>query len=544
MKTCKKLMALALCLVLLCALLPQIVYADDGIPVDAAHFPDDNFRAYVQEKLDGDQNGVLSEAERAITEIDCEERSIASLAGIEYFPSLKYLYCFKNQLTELDVSKNTALKILWCNSNQLTALDVSKNTALVIFDCFNNQIEALDVSQNTALKSLYCAANRLTELDVSKNTALVTFYCFDNQLTELDVSKNTALEKMNCFHNQLAALDVSKNTALDYLDCSENQLTALDVSKNTALKGLSCDFNQLTTLDVSQNTALESLSCGLNQLTALDVSKNTKLKELACAANQLTALDVSKNSALQVLACDGNQLTALDLSNNLLLELPLKQGEKTEHGDYFEYEYSQDNTWQYVSFDKTTSVRISDGTIFHCGFTDVAASDWFFNPVMWAIYRNPSITAGVASGLFGSNNDCTREQIVTFLWAANGKPEPAGTGSAFNDVASDAWYYKPVAWAVEQGITSGMGDGSFGVGRSCTRAQAMTFLWAANGKTEPESEVSPFSDVTSGDWFCNAILWAAENGVTAGIGNGLFGVNDTCTRAQIITFLYKVYGVD
>ena len=111
-------------------------------------------------------------------------------------------------------------------------------------------------------------------------------------------------------------------------------------------------------------------------------------------------------------------------------------------------------------------------------------------------------------------------------------------------VPESDWYlqrYKPVAWAVENGITSGMGDGSFGVGQSCTRAQAMTFLWAAKGKPAPETAASPFSDVSEGDWYYNAVLWAYENEVTAGMGDGSFGANSTCTRAQIITFLYKAY---
>ena len=175
-------------------------------------------------------------------------------------------------------------------------------------------------------------------------------------------------------------------------------------------------------------------------------------------------------------------------------------------------------------------------------FEDINEADFFYYPVMWAVSHNPIITAGIDATHFGPNNDCTREQIVTFLWAANGKPEPDGTGKAFTDVASTAWYYKPVMWAVQHEITSGVSGGVFGVGQPCTRAQAMTFLWAAKGKPEPESTVSPFTDVSSGDWFCKPILWAAENGVTAGIGDGLFGVNKTCTRAQIITFLYKVYG--
>ena len=174
-------------------------------------------------------------------------------------------------------------------------------------------------------------------------------------------------------------------------------------------------------------------------------------------------------------------------------------------------------------------------------FVDVTGNDYFFQPVMWAISRDPAITSGLDDTHFGPNNDCTREQIVTFLWAVYGKPEPNVMGTTFSDVASDAWYYKPVMWAIEYNFTSGMGDGSFGVGQPCTRAQAMTFLWAAQGKPEPASTVSPFSDVAIGDWFCKPILWAAENGITAGIGDGLFGVYNTCTRAQIITFLFKAY---
>ena len=172
-------------------------------------------------------------------------------------------------------------------------------------------------------------------------------------------------------------------------------------------------------------------------------------------------------------------------------------------------------------------------------FEDVSEPDYFFNPVMWAL--DEQVTAGIDDNHYGPHNNCTREQIVTFLWAANGRPEPETSEMTFNDVSESDWFYAPVLWAVEHGYTSGIGDGSFGVGQSCTRAQAMTFLWAAQGKPDPASTQSPFTDVTEGDWFYNAILWAAEHEVTAGIGDGLFGVNNTCTRAQIITFLFKVY---
>jgi hypothetical protein len=176
------------------------------------------------------------------------------------------LDCYGNQLTTLDVTKNTALDYLWCSDNQLTALDVTKNTALDYLDCYGNKLSALDVSQNTALTGLVC---------------------FNNELTALDVSKSTALTKLWCYGNQLTALDVTKNTALLSLGCSDNRLTKLDVSQNTALTGLACSDNQLTKLDVTKNTALISLLCYNNQLTTLDVSKNTALTELRCYGNKL-----------------------------------------------------------------------------------------------------------------------------------------------------------------------------------------------------------------------------------------------------------------
>ncbi len=175
--------------------------------------------------------------------VSFSERELTSLRGIEYFESLTELACIHNQLTTLDVSKNTALTSLNCWGNQLAALDVSKNTALTYLDCNDNQLTTLDVSKNTALTHLDCDDNQLTALDVSKNTALTKLFCEENQLISLNVSRNTVLTDLWCSDNQLTALDVSKNTALTYLRCGDNQLTALDVSKNTALIWLNCKWN-------------------------------------------------------------------------------------------------------------------------------------------------------------------------------------------------------------------------------------------------------------------------------------------------------------
>ena len=289
----------------------------EGVAIDEINFPDEVFREYVAAYCDKDGNGVLSEAEIATRQsFSLYDRGIFSLQGIEYFTSLKSLYCDKNMLVSLDVSSNIALTYLDCGGNYLTSLDVSNNTALTSLDCGDNYLKSLDVNGNTALTSLSCGGNQLMSLNVSNNTALTSLSCYNNRLTSLNVSGNTALISLYCNYNQLTSLDVSNNTALTSLNCGGNRLTSLDVSGNTALTSLSCYSNQLTSLDVSNNTALTSLDCGGNQLTSLDISGNSALTSLGCGGNQLTSLDISGNTALTSLDCENNKLTSLDVRGN------------------------------------------------------------------------------------------------------------------------------------------------------------------------------------------------------------------------------------
>ena len=172
-------------------------------------------------------------------------------------------------------------------------------------------------------------------------------------------------------------------------------------------------------------------------------------------------------------------------------------------------------------------------------FTDVAESDWFFGPVMWA--KENGVTGGTSATTFSPEDGCTRAQVVTFLWAANGKPEPKMALNPFDDVRETDWFYQPVLWAVENGITGGVSKTLFGPEQTCTRAQIVTFLYAAAGKPEITA-ASTFKDVADNDWFAKPVIWAAEHEVTGGIGDGKFGPNNTCTRGQVVTFLFKVYG--
>ena len=170
-------------------------------------------------------------------------------------------------------------------------------------------------------------------------------------------------------------------------------------------------------------------------------------------------------------------------------------------------------------------------------FKDVPVDAYYYEAVKWAAEKG--ITGGVGNKLFAPNAPCTRAQIVPFLWRAAGSPAPKNM-SSFTDVPADAFYAKAVAWAVENGITGGTGDGKFSPDATCTRAQSVTFLYRAAGSPKVSSSAE-FGDVATNAYYADAVAWAAKNGITGGIGGGLFGSDNDCTRAQIVTFLYRNY---
>ena len=170
-------------------------------------------------------------------------------------------------------------------------------------------------------------------------------------------------------------------------------------------------------------------------------------------------------------------------------------------------------------------------------FTDVKIDAYYYEAVKWA--QEKGITSGIGDNQFGPEQSCTRAQIVTFLWRAAGSPAPKGAAAGMTDVVSGGYYEKAVAWAIENGITTGTTTSTFSPDATCTRAQAVTFLARAlNAKAASAAE---FSDVPTDSYFADAVAWAAANGVTEGIGGGLFAPDNDCTRGQIVTFLWRAY---
>ena len=170
-------------------------------------------------------------------------------------------------------------------------------------------------------------------------------------------------------------------------------------------------------------------------------------------------------------------------------------------------------------------------------FTDVPEGSFYIDPVLWAVEKG--ITTGATTTTFDPEGVCMRAHVVTFLWRAMGSPEPATTVNPFTDVDAGDYFYKAVLWAYENGITTGTTATTFDPEGECDRAQVVTFLWRAMGKPEAVSAENPFTDVDVEKFYGEAVLWAVENGITNGMGGGLFGVEAPCNRAQVVTFLYR-----
>ncbi len=169
------------------------------------------------------------------------------------------------------------------------------------------------------------------------------------------------------------------------------------------------------------------------------------------------------------------------------------------------------------------------------GFGDVKATDFYADAVVWAVNRG--ITTGKTAGSFAPKESCTRAQMVTFLWRAMGEPAPKGTNH-FTDVKSNAYYLNAVIWAAEVGVTDGTAEGKFSPNDTVTRGQTVTFLYRLAGEPEVGAD-NPFTDIAAGKFYTKGVLWAVQHGVTNGATATLFKPNDPCTRGQIVTFLYR-----
>ena len=339
------------------------------VQINTSNFPDNNFRNFLLGQTYG-ADGVLTESEIAgITSLNLMDKYIESLKGIEYLKALTSLYCQRNKLTQLDVSKNTALVTLNCPDNQLTSLNVKGCAALTELTCTGNQLSTLDVSGCTKLTNLVCYGNRIkgmgmntlvASLPTVRNGSLLVLYIQDEQnvmtksqvaaakakgwtpkwldtdtwawceyegsedpdpVTGLEINasnfpddnfRNWLFEQEYGSDGVLTDEEIAGIQSISVFNKGIRSLKGIELF--TALTDLDCSVNELGSLDVSGCTGLTSLSCQACGLTTLDVSKNLSLNRLICTSNRLTALNVSNHFRLTTLTCDANQLTTLNVS--------------------------------------------------------------------------------------------------------------------------------------------------------------------------------------------------------------------------------------
>ena len=414
----KRILSIALCLVMVFSLLPFTASAESsGTPINEMNFPDPVFREYVRKIAGGPaltnekarQIEVLDVSDDNIKEVLGDRAPITSLRGIKYLKYVKDLNCSGqelktlnlqtnsrvekldcsgNQLTDLWFYTGSSLKYLTCSANKFTALDLSKCSELTELNCGWNQLTALDLSANKKLQKIVAGSNKLTTLDtrnlpeltylnlwgnddlksidVSKNPKLEILSASHGKLTSLNVKNNRMLVELYVYNNQLTALDVSSNYLLKKLSCYENQITALDLSYNGALESLSVNDNPITELNLHPLSNLQDLSCSKMKLTKLDVDRCPELRRLYCNDNQIETLDLRSNKKLEVLYCQNNRLSWLNLSSNTALDPRYVDCSGNV------YDIKVDRNLQYRVYPDLPCYGATEGTY----FTAARASDW------------------------------------------------------------------------------------------------------------------------------------------------------------------------
>ena len=294
-------------------LLPPLLFLCMSLPLIAqvVHIPDFNFKNALLNNLSINTNNdteiQLSEAQAYNGTIGVFNKEIHDIRGIEAFTALIGLNCQQNELTSIDLSRNTALETLDCSFNQLTSLDLSKNTALSNINCSSNHLSVLNLNNISGLTALSCFFNQLTTLDLSSNPLLQTVSCNANQLNYLNINGLTELYLLNCQSNQLPFLNLSNNSKLGQLRCAVNKLLSIDISNNPDLVDVDCSQNLLTDI-IFDNPLLERLWCYSNQLSYLELDELTALTNLWCSSNELITLNVQNgiNHNFSFFSCENN----------------------------------------------------------------------------------------------------------------------------------------------------------------------------------------------------------------------------------------------
>ena len=479
----------------------------------------------------------------------------ASTSGIIYFPEYSWNMfqdCARLKtidFTYFDTSRMSSMSSMFSGCRSLTVLDLSgfdtsnvTTMSSMFYDCISLtklDLRSFDTSNVDNMGGMFSNCKSLKTLNISSfdtsNVVHMPMMFSDcNSLTSLNVRNfNTS----NVVHmggmfwgcKSLVSLDLrnfdtSNVTELGYMFCGCSKLTSLDVNSfDTSvakdMSGMFSDCSSLITLDLRNfDTSivkdLSNMFFGCKSLTTLDLSSLTIPKQdydtyLFTDCDKLCWLRTPKKSSCSVYLPG----TMYDSSGKAYTKMP--------------------------ALSKSITLTRKGGK-----FSDVQdPKNAYYKAIYWA--AGAGITQGYSDGTFGINKSCTRGEMMMFLWRFAGKPAPKTVSkSPFKDVAKNHTFYKAILWGAQNGITKGYSDGTFGINRNVTRGACMMFLWRLKGQPNVATVLkSPFRDVPKTHAYYKAILWGAQKtittGYTSGAKKGTFGINENCTRGQIVTFLYR-----
>lgn len=306
-------------------------------------------------------------------------------------------------------------------------------------------------------------------------------------------------------------------------------------SLTVKLPNVTVSFDDKALAAVAEQSSGADLSLSVNVGTANNSNLTDAQKNAITGARELSVIEVSLSSNGEKISDFNGGSVTIDVPFQWSMKGLLRAYYIDENGNKsaIDVTYKNGVATLVLNHFSTYVVEAVDAL----SFTDVSAKAYYFDAVAWAVKNK--ITSGQSDTLFAPDASCTRAQMVTFLWRANGSPAPKTTEMPFTDVSKDAYYYDAVLWASENGITTGTGETTFSPNQVISRAEAVTFLWRAAGK--PIAEGSLFADVESTKYYAEAVRWAVTSGITNGMSDSTFAPNDICTRAHIVTFLYRTH---
>lgn len=306
-------------------------------------------------------------------------------------------------------------------------------------------------------------------------------------------------------------------------------------SLTVKLPDVTVSFDDKALAAVAEQSSGTDLSLSVNVGSANNSNLTDAQKNAITGARELSVIEVSLSSNGEKISNFNGGSVTIDVPFQWSMKGLLRAYYIDENGNKsaIDVTYKNGVATLVLNHFSTYVVEAVDAL----SFTDVSAKAYYFDAVAWAVKNK--ITSGQSDTLFAPDASCTRAQMVTFLWRANGSPAPKTTEMPFTDVSKDAYYYDAVLWASENGITTGTGETTFSPNQVISRAEAVTFLWRAAGK--PIAEGSLFADVESTKYYAEAVRWAVTSGITNGMSDSTFAPNDICTRAHIVTFLYRTH---